>query len=55
MYTLCMDTMKDMMPESEKMYRMYERLESVYALNYDWTNALAMKWGLAAWGQKGGN
>lgn len=34
------------MTEAEKMYRINERMEEMYALNMDWKNVLACKWGM---------
>lgn len=41
--------------ESEKMYRMNERLEEFHASNYDWKRVLEDKWALAKWGQNDAN
>ncbi len=38
----------NVMTESEKRYRIYERMEEMYESNGDWTNALKAKWGMAA-------
>lgn len=35
-----------LMSETEKLYRMYERLEEMYLANGDWKKALEMKWGM---------
>lgn len=37
------------MTESQKMYRMYERMEEMYASNSDWSHVLEAKWGMAKW------
>lgn len=34
------------MTDSEKLYRMNERLEEMYAMNADWKNVLARKWSM---------
>lgn len=44
-----------LMTETEKMFRIRERMEEMYASNSDWNNVMASKWALAMWAQKGGN
>lgn len=41
------------MTESEKMYRIYERMEEMYASNDDWKHVLEAKWGMAKWNGEG--
>jgi hypothetical protein len=41
--------------ETEKFYRVNERLEEMHASYCDWERVLQDKWALAMWGQKGGN
>lgn len=45
----------DLMTETEKLYRINERLEDFHASNNDWQRVMQDKWALAMWGQKGGN
>jgi hypothetical protein len=45
----------NLMTETEKLYRINERLEEFHASNYDWQRVMQDKWSLAAWAQKGGN
>jgi hypothetical protein len=57
-YTGCMKTPiseLNLMTETEKLYRINERLEEFHASNYDWQRVMQDKWSLAAWAQKGGN
>lgn len=41
------------MTESEKMYRIYERMEEMYSANNDWPHVLEAKWGMAKWAGEG--
>lgn len=41
------------MTEAEKLYRINERLEEMYASNNDWNNVLASKWRMLV--QQGGS
>ncbi len=43
----------NVMTESEKRYRIYERMEEMYLINADYKNALASKWAMLA--NYGGN
>lgn len=45
----------NLMTETEKLYRINERLEDFHATNYDWQRVIQDKWSLAMWAQKGGN
>jgi hypothetical protein len=45
----------NLMTETEKLYRMNERLEEFHASTEDWNRVMQDKWALAMWGQKGGN
>ena len=36
----------EIMTMEEKLYRINERLEEMYAMNDDWKNVLACKWGM---------
>jgi hypothetical protein len=44
-----------LLPQTEKCFRINERLEEFHAENYDWANVLRDKWYLAKWAQEGGN
>lgn len=41
------------MTESEKRYRIYERMEEMYELNSDWDKVMACKWNMLV--NQGGN
>jgi hypothetical protein len=41
------------MTETERRYRVYERMEEMYESNSDWKNVLACKWSMLV--NQGGN
>lgn len=41
------------MTETDKRYRIYERMEEMYLSNADWKNAIACKWSMARLAQGG--